>query len=68
MNADEKAAVIREWRRVLGLTVVEAAVRMKVTRTTVWRWERGACSPPRGKWVEVLEELVELLVQRKGEE
>lgn len=57
MDKDEKAAVVQEWRRMKGLTVSEAAGVCGVTRTTVWRWERGLSSPPRRRWLEMLEDL-----------
>lgn len=58
MDRVEKAGIVREWRRVKGYTVSEAAVRCGVTRTTIWRWERGRTVPPRRRWMEILEELV----------
>lgn len=38
-------ADLKATRKALGLTQAALAERLKVTRSTVWRWESGAVPP-----------------------
>lgn len=43
---DRPESKLRTWRIGAGLSVVEAAARVKVSRQTWHGWERGATIPP----------------------
>ena len=36
---------LREWRRVKGLTVADAAIMLRVSGNTLVKWERGGGTP-----------------------
>ena len=44
-SAESIGPRIRQWRMKRGLTMVELAERLKVSRPTLWKWEKGTVAP-----------------------
>lgn len=45
---------LREWRRVKGLTVADAAIMLHVSGNTLVKWERGGGTPSQARMARIV--------------